>query len=422
MSCSFSEVPYADHALKRGSTKTECCIGLSAVPQRRRGSTGGPYDGWSNNALVVRDRIKALETLCFKGHIPLTIDPVQISKRPHLPYFHKLLNMPLPDFTRVVKEQPYLHLVLGLVNDVVKEMLADLAKLSCVDFLTLERQRERQTTLEDLEGRIGEAVGELVACLGPKERKMVSEMVRGMVEVAEDTDVVGDQAQQEEKEAREAEEARVAAEQAAADHWAEAEAGRDLVPEDEGEVDEEEPALGGKVAAPTGGYVAAGELAAADWSKLLASALASAEKKVQDAQKRTETWRPAAAGDDSGPAKRRRVAQSEQQRLWSDYAQKIEDKALLESNEIKGLIRNVEKAIDAHDAYDTEVEQSADNVNEGALVALMMDACAGQARDQRSALLEWRAGGARLPAPSRDAQGDSRGHPQGHGGGAVRRL
>ena len=58
--------------------------------------------------------------------------------------------------------------------------------------------------------------------------------------------------------------------------------------------------------------------------------------------------------------------------MWSDYAQKIEDKALLESNEIKGLIRNVEKAIDAHDAYDTEVEQSADNVNEGALVALMM--------------------------------------------------
>ena len=106
MSCSFSEVPYADHALKRGSTRTECCIGLSAVPQRRRGSTGGPYDGWSNNALVVRDRIKALETLCFKGHIPLTIDPVQISKRPHLPYLHKLLNMPLPDFTRVVKEQP----------------------------------------------------------------------------------------------------------------------------------------------------------------------------------------------------------------------------------------------------------------------------------------------------------------------------
>ena len=106
MSCSFSEVPYADHALKRGPTRTECCIGLSAVPQRRRGSTGGPYDGWSNNALVVRDRIKALETLCFKGHIPLTIDPVQISKRPHLPYLHKLLNMPLPDFTRVVKEQP----------------------------------------------------------------------------------------------------------------------------------------------------------------------------------------------------------------------------------------------------------------------------------------------------------------------------
>ena len=97
---SFSEVPYADHALKRGSTRTECCIGLSAVPQRRRGSTGGPYDGWSNNALVVRDRIKALETLCFK-HPP--------------EHYNGVSSRGLFDteFTHIIP--PYLHLALGLL-------------------------------------------------------------------------------------------------------------------------------------------------------------------------------------------------------------------------------------------------------------------------------------------------------------------
>ena len=93
------------------------------------------------------------------------------------------------DFSHVIP--PYLHLILGLVNDCVKEMLAGLEKLGCTDPAAAARQRERLTVLEDLEGRIGETAGALVGLLGPAARKMVSEMVSKMVAVA---DVAGDQA------------------------------------------------------------------------------------------------------------------------------------------------------------------------------------------------------------------------------------
>ena len=93
------------------------------------------------------------------------------------------------DFSHVIP--PYLHLILGLVNDCVKEMLAGLEKLGCTDPAAAARQRERLTVLEDLEGRIGETAGALVGLLGPAARRMVIEMVSEMVAAA---DVAGDQA------------------------------------------------------------------------------------------------------------------------------------------------------------------------------------------------------------------------------------
>ena len=57
------------------------------------------------------------------------------------------------DFNHLVP--PYLHLILGLTIDCVKEMLAALAKLGCVDPAAMLRQLERNTVLDYLEGLIG---------------------------------------------------------------------------------------------------------------------------------------------------------------------------------------------------------------------------------------------------------------------------
>lgn len=75
---------------------------------------------------------------------------------------------------------PYLHLILGLTNDCVKEMLAALAKLGCVDPAAMLRLLERNTVLDDLEGLIGEAVGELAQIFGPAVRRAVAKMVDEM--------------------------------------------------------------------------------------------------------------------------------------------------------------------------------------------------------------------------------------------------
>ena len=90
-----------------------------------------------------------------------------------------LFNAP---FTHVIP--PYLHLILGLVNDAVKEMLVDMTKLGCLNPLAVEQQRERGAMLERLEGDIGAAVGELVDLLGPAQRSMVRGMMAKMDKAA----------------------------------------------------------------------------------------------------------------------------------------------------------------------------------------------------------------------------------------------
>jgi hypothetical protein len=142
-----------------------------------------------------------------------------------------------------------LHLILGLVTDVVKEMLVDMTKLGCLNPLVEQQQRERAAMLEELEGGIG-AAGGLVDLLGPTERRMVRDMVAKM----------------DKAEATVAEAARLAA--GDEDEAAPVPAGGGLAAADSGERGRAR--LAESVAAPGAGagYVAAGDIAAADWGPL----------------------------------------------------------------------------------------------------------------------------------------------------------
>ena len=61
---------------------------------------------WSNDAQVVRARIKSLETKGFSGIIPLTTKEDFVLAHPNLAFMHKLMGTSLADLTRVVEEQP----------------------------------------------------------------------------------------------------------------------------------------------------------------------------------------------------------------------------------------------------------------------------------------------------------------------------
>ena len=76
---------------------------------------------------------------------------------------------------------PYLHLILGLTNNVVQRMLADLTSLGCVDPTVALRQFEYCTLLGELEETVAATVDDLVDVLGSKRVKaqvkhVVSEM------------------------------------------------------------------------------------------------------------------------------------------------------------------------------------------------------------------------------------------------------
>ena len=42
----------------------------------------------------------------FAWHIPLTLDPVVVSDKPHLPYLFKLFGVSLAEHTSILFEQP----------------------------------------------------------------------------------------------------------------------------------------------------------------------------------------------------------------------------------------------------------------------------------------------------------------------------
>ena len=269
------------------------------------------------------------------------------------------------DFSHVIP--PYLHLILGLVNDCVKEMLAGLEKLGCTDPAAAARQRERLTVLEDLEGRIGETAGALVGLLGPAARKMVSEMVSKMVAVA---DVAGDQAVVEAAARDEAEEVCAAA-LADADRAAAVAAGG----AEEGVMGDDDDDEGGwtaqAVAAPMGGFVAVGELAAADWGGLFEKARKSAEDDLAAGMYQAEVWR-LQAQQSRGEWKAQRRRETDSDRRNAKYARDLEAAAKDKHAEVIASVEALEKAIGAHDEYErVDCEGPDSRVDSGALVDLM---------------------------------------------------
>ena len=64
---------------------------------------------------------------------------------------------------------PYLHLILGLTNNVVQHMLADLTSFGCVDPSVVLRQLEHNAVLAELEEMVAAAVDDLVGVLDSDE-------------------------------------------------------------------------------------------------------------------------------------------------------------------------------------------------------------------------------------------------------------
>ena len=79
---------------------------------------------------------------------------------------------------------PYLHLVLGLTNNVVQEMLADLTRLGCVDPAAARRQFEHCALLAELETCVAGAVDGLISVLpGRRYKTQVEQVVSAMEKV-----------------------------------------------------------------------------------------------------------------------------------------------------------------------------------------------------------------------------------------------
>ena len=78
---------------------------------------------------------------------------------------------------------PYLHLVLGLTNNVVQQMLANLTSLGCVDPTVALRQFEHCALLAELEATVAAAVDELVELLKKEVKKQVTKVVSEMAKV-----------------------------------------------------------------------------------------------------------------------------------------------------------------------------------------------------------------------------------------------
>ena len=66
----------------------------------------GKYEGWSPQAVIVKDRLAAVFDSMIDFFIPLTVDEPFILANPHLPFVHKILDMSLRHFTDVINEHP----------------------------------------------------------------------------------------------------------------------------------------------------------------------------------------------------------------------------------------------------------------------------------------------------------------------------
>mmetsp|Transcript_56261 Transcript_56261/g.127696 ORF Transcript_56261/g.127696 Transcript_56261/m.127696 type:complete len:131 (+) Transcript_56261:199-591(+) len=90
------------------------------------------------------------------------------------------------DFEHIIP--PYLHLMLGLTNDVVKEIFKDLTQLGSTDPKKVEAALQRRMKMPELELLIANAVDDLVGQLGSDARDLVDRIVEGMATATEDED------------------------------------------------------------------------------------------------------------------------------------------------------------------------------------------------------------------------------------------
>jgi hypothetical protein len=92
--------------------------------------------------------------------------------------------------TTTKKTVPYLHLILGLVNDSVKEMRLELLGLGGIDPAAAQKQLERNEISQKLEASLAKAVDELVLLLGDGAKEVVAGMVATM-DKAPETEAAG---------------------------------------------------------------------------------------------------------------------------------------------------------------------------------------------------------------------------------------
>jgi len=164
------------------------------------------------------------------------------------------------DFEHIIP--PYLHLMLGLTNDVVKEIFKDLTQLGSTDPKKVEAALQRRMKMPELELLIANAVDDLVGQLGSDARDLVSRIVEGMATATEDEDAAA------------------------------------------------------SVAAPrAGGRVMVGEVAKADWKELKDFADTCCLEVMRDAEARAQTLRDGTYRSERDQLKNRRpgkVAEDEQ--------------------------------------------------------------------------------------------------------------
>jgi len=224
---------------------------------------------------------------------------------------------------------PYLHLVLGLTNNVVQQMLADLTSFGCVDPTVALRQFEHCALLGELEETVATAVDDLVELLSNKVkdqvRDMVSEMEKVPTPAAPDATSFG-------------------------------------------------------VAAPTGPeFVVSEEIARADWNFLYEAADAEVKRVRDKAEARAQVWRRPgdSDSDDSGDGKQPVQVSRKRQKVASKhgwYAKKLCAEAEVQVEEVEAAVASLRGAIVAFNAAKDEGFDDSSKIDEGFGVRALREA------------------------------------------------
>jgi len=232
---------------------------------------------------------------------------------------------------------PYLHLVLGLTNNVVQQMLSDLTSLGMVDPTVALRQFEHCALLAELEETVATAVDDLVEMMKKKVKKQVKKVVSEMAKVP-----------------------------------------TPAAPN----------ATSSGVAAPTGDeYVLPGQIAHADWSFLYEAADAEVKRVRDDVEKDAQVWlgtgsnrRPGDSdsdSDDSGDEKQPVQVSSKRQKVASKhrwYAEKKRAEAEVRVEEVEAAVASLRGAIVAFNAAKGEGFDDSSKIDEGFGVRALREA------------------------------------------------